>query len=154
MSAVIKTRARAMEPGASAEPPSGARPLVLLIDDDEDICNALVDWLDFIGVPCRAFLSAEALLDAVMVDGQTLWLPGPDGRARDIGAAIIDLNLPGMHGLELARHLRAAAPSVRLVIATAARPGGASPAFDAEPGIVWLHKPFSLDSIERTVFPP
>jgi len=65
--------------------------LTALVDDDEAIREAVVDLLESVGLRCISFESAEQYL--------------ADPRRADVGCLILDVNLPGMSGLELHRRI-------------------------------------------------
>jgi len=72
--------------------------LVAIVDDDDDVREALSDLLLVLGLECRAFDRAEALLAE--------FVPGTDAR------------MPGMSGLQLLRRLRDLDASVPVIIIT------------------------------------
>ena len=67
-----------------------ATPLVLIVDDDEAIREALTDLLRSVGIEARSFGSTKELLDA------------PTDRP---GCLILDVRLPGLSGLDLQAQL-------------------------------------------------
>lgn len=82
---------------------------LLVIDDDEDVRRALTRFLRLHGYDVIAFESAEAWLSAMTpVDG-----------------AVLDINLPGMTGLELDERMRRDGHSIPTVFITAHDESGA-----------------------------
>lgn len=75
-----------------------------LVDDDNEIRTLLSDYLTKNGFEVRAYESAEALLEAGVVDNELL---------------ILDVTLPGMDGLALCRQVRNNL-SVPIIMLTAA----------------------------------
>jgi FixJ family two-component response regulator len=67
------------------------RPLVLIVDDDERIREALQELLSSVGIDSACFASTRELLDSGVPD-----LPG---------CLILDVRMPGSSGLDLQRHL-------------------------------------------------
>jgi FixJ family two-component response regulator len=65
-------------------------PLVLIVDDDEAIREALTDLLRSVGIEARSFGSTKELLDA------------PTDRP---GCLVLDVRLPGLSGLDLQAQL-------------------------------------------------
>ena len=65
-------------------------PLVLIVDDDEGIREALTDLLRSVGIEARSFGSTKELLDT------------PTDRP---GCLILDVRLPGLSGLDLQAQL-------------------------------------------------
>jgi FixJ family two-component response regulator len=66
-------------------------PLVLIVDDDEGIREALTDLLRSVGVETKSFGSTRELLDAAPADRP--------------GCLILDVRLPGLSGLDLQAQL-------------------------------------------------
>jgi len=67
--------------------------MVAIVDDDDLVRGALQGLLKAVGVPARAFASAEEFLNS--------------GQQREIGCLIADIRMPGMSGLELQAKLNA-----------------------------------------------
>jgi FixJ family two-component response regulator len=109
------------------------RPTLVVVEDDDHVRRALTRLLCSCGYGVRAFDSAESWLAAICpADG-----------------AIIDLNLPGMSGLELDERLKREGRAIPTVFITALD----------EPGLVTsrviLQKPLDaqtlLDAIEHVL---
>jgi FixJ family two-component response regulator len=84
------------------EPEGG---LVSVIDDDASLRRSLRNLLSSVGLRVETFESAEVFLQS---------------RMRDTTRCIVlDLRMPGMGGLDLLRHLRAAGSSLPVIIVTA-----------------------------------
>jgi two-component system, LuxR family, response regulator FixJ len=79
-------------------------PLVAVVDDDDDMREALSDLLLVLGLSCRMFDRAEALLMA--------YEPGL------FDCVITDVRMPGVSGLDLLRRLRAVEAPVPVIIVT------------------------------------
>ena len=90
--------------GASAQPPlpripmsiagdNMERPLVLIVDDDEEIRFALEELLQSVGIDACCFGSTQELLHAALPDRP--------------GCLILDVRMPGASGLDLQQHLAA-----------------------------------------------
>ena len=67
------------------------QPLIVCVDDDQAICEAMLALLKALGFAAEAFLSAEALLHSGALD--------------DIACLITDVQLGGMSGLQLQTRL-------------------------------------------------
>lgn len=93
-------------PGAtpSAEPALAGH--VLLVDDDGDVTAYMRDLLESWGCTVEAFADGHAAVAAFTADPARWWL------------AILDQTMPGMTGLELARHLRARRADLPVVLYT------------------------------------
>ena len=79
-----------------------ANRLVLIVDDDPDICWALEHVLQGIGVRCIRALDGQSALQAV--------------RLNLLALALLDAKLPDIDGLELAQQLRKVQPGIPIVV--------------------------------------
>ena len=102
------------------------RPTLVVVEDDEDVRRALTRFLGLHGYGVRAFDSAEA------------WLAG----ICPVDVAIIDINLPGMSGLELDVRLRREGRAIPTVFTTAHDELGPAPA-----SRIILQKPLDAQSL-------
>jgi FixJ family two-component response regulator len=66
-------------------------PIVILVDDDAAIREALAELLNSVGVDCFPFPSGQAFLDADLPDRP--------------GCLILDVRMPGLSGLDIQRRL-------------------------------------------------
>lgn len=129
---------------------------VALVDDDEHIARALELWLQISGCAPSLHLSAESLLENLELRGGQIWVPvtsiddGPQ-RMAPLVAAVMDLNLTGLNGFELARRLQAMAPSVPMVVITAATGDDLLRHGAVPEGVSCLRKPFRLDELEHAL---
>lgn len=110
------------------------RATLVVVEDDEDVRRALTRFLSLYGYGVRAFDSAEA------------WLAG----LCPVDVAIIDINLPGMRGLELDDRLRREGRAIPTVFITAQDELG-----PAQASRIILQKPLDpqslLDAIEHVL---
>jgi DNA-binding response OmpR family regulator len=74
-------------------------------------------------------------------------------QARLVVGAVLDLNLPGITGVALAKSLRQLAPTMPLAIITALRADERMRYGQVSEGIEILQKPFDLDALEAALFP-
>ena len=96
---------------------------VALVDDEVQITQALQTLLSLKGVPNSVHHSAESLLQALQVRDGQLGLQLADGTQAEVQAVVLDLNLPGMNGIDLVLTLRRLQPQLRMVMITAALEG-------------------------------
>ncbi|QHO78482.1 DNA-binding response regulator [Bradyrhizobium sp. CCBAU 051011] len=80
------------------------RPLVLIVDDDEDIRFALEELLLSVGIDACCFGSTQELLHAELPDRP--------------GCLILDVRMPGASGLDLQQHLAAAGNTRPIIFLT------------------------------------
>ena len=111
--------------------------LVVIVDDDESIQNALQDLLESAGVPAKAFGSAEDFLDS--------------GLDREAGCLISDIRMPRMSGLELQARLRANRCDVPIIFITAHGDARTRLTAMGEGAIGFLSKPFDHQILLGTV---
>ncbi len=81
---------------------SGESPLVLIVDDDVRVCEALGELLASVGIDSLRFTSAEELIAADIPDRP--------------GCLVLDVRMPGGSGLELHRQMMGARRLARPVI--------------------------------------
>jgi FixJ family two-component response regulator len=79
--------------------------LIAIVDDDDLMRSALQGLLKSVGLPARAFASAEEFLKS--------------GQPDQIACLIADIRMPGMSGLELQAKLNAARCKIPIIFITA-----------------------------------
>jgi CheY-like chemotaxis protein len=121
---------------AEAKPPPAPRragPLrVLVVDDDAGNRETLSELLGLSGYEVDDAATADEALRAV--------------ERRPYAAALVDLAMPGMNGIELARRLRARHPEVRIALVTGWEPSRAAEASDVVDAV--FRKPIDLAAID------
>jgi len=113
--------------------------LVAVVDDDPSMRRAIERLLRASGMACIGYESAEAFLsrhaDAL-----------PD-------CAVVDVNLDGADGLQLQARLKAAAPSLPVIIITGRHSVAVRAAARAQGCVAYMVKPFSgaelIEAIRR-----
>jgi DNA-binding NtrC family response regulator len=113
------------------------KPEILFVDDDESLRKVLTRELAHVGFEVRAFASAEGVVDSV--------------RERPPAAALLDLKLPGIGGLELLQRLRAVDEHLQAVVLTGH--GAVADAVEAMKlgAHDFLTKPVQLDVLEQAL---
>lgn len=128
-------------PATTAPPPAIARPdalmRVLIVDDNRDAADSLAMLLRFEGRETLCVYSGEEALRALAPFEPQL--------------VLLDIGLPGIDGYEVARRLKAVAPSLRVIALSGYAPledrqRSAAAGFDAH-----LVKPVDLDALKRTL---
>lgn len=122
------------ETSAAASRPAESRRRVVVIEDDRDIADAISYSLERAGFQTRIARTGEEGLDAVR-------------RGADL--VLLDLNLPGMDGLEVCRMLRRQPGHARLpIIIVSARGEEVDRVLGLEMGADdYLVKPFSMKEL-------
>jgi DNA-binding response OmpR family regulator len=126
-------RATAALPAALAGP-ADARRRVLLIEDDGDIAEAIGYQLEKVGLQVRVARTGEEGLEAVR---------------RGVDLVLLDLNLPGMDGLEVCRMIRKQTTTAHVpIIIVSARADEVDRVLGLEMGADdYVVKPFSLKEL-------
>src|SRR5436190_20332752 len=104
------------------------QPLVVLVDDDSSIRQALTRLFKSAGLRFTAFESAEDFLES------NVWMSA--------GCVIADVRMPRMQGLELQQVCRQKRPSLRMIIVSAFNDEDAEARALSAGAIAFLHKPF------------
>ena len=108
----------------------------LIVDDEPDLCWALENLLASKGLPCQKAQTAQAALELM--------------KTHRFQLAFLDVTLPDMDGLELARRLRKLDPLLRFVIVSGylSKEGEAMVQAQAE-GLICacINKPFLHEEI-------
>jgi FixJ family two-component response regulator len=110
-----------------------AEPSVAVIDDDDPFRTALVESLCSFGYRVRGFASAEEFIAA---DGQS-----------SCDCVITDIQMPGMSGLDLKRHLTTSGCKVPVIMITARPEEGLEAKVAASGAACLLRKPFGSDDL-------
>jgi DNA-binding response OmpR family regulator len=133
-----RTRLRADERGSRAASVPVAQPdtrrRVVLIEDDGDIAEAITYQLEKVGLQVKVAKTGEEGLDAVR---------------RGVDLVLLDLNLPGMDGLEVCRLIRRQTTTAHVpIIIVSARADEVDRVLGLEMGADdYMVKPFSLKEL-------
>jgi FixJ family two-component response regulator len=129
--------------------------VVAIVDDDPDILQALTAWLGMLGYATACHTSAESIKQHIRLRNGMLVLCAADDFASSpsLAGAILDINLPGASGIDLANHLRSMSPHIPLTIITALRDDERIRYGNMPHGVTCLRKPFDLGALEDALFP-
>jgi DNA-binding response OmpR family regulator len=130
----VKSSERAARVPPPAAPAADTRRKVVLIEDDPDIAEAITYHLEKVGVQVRVARTGEEGLDAVR-------------RGADL--VLLDLNLPGMDGLEVCRLIKRQQSTAHIpIIIVSARGEEVDRVLGLEMGADdYVVKPFSLKEL-------
>jgi FixJ family two-component response regulator len=111
--------------------------LVAIVDDDDSVRTALQGLLKAVGLPARAFASAEGFLES--------------GQQDQTACLIADIRMPGMSGLELQAKLNAERRPIPIIFITAH--GDAKMRMQAlrAGAVEFLTKPFDDEALLESV---
>lgn len=129
--------------------------IVAIVDDDPQISRALGMWLELHSLRATHHTSAESLMQVIHTeDGMaTMHIGVSNPVVFPLVGAVLDLNLPGITGIELATKLRQIIPELPIAIITALRDEDRVRYGNPPAGIHCLKKPFDLDALEDALFP-
>ena len=113
--------------------------VVSIVDDDPSVCEGLQDLLNSLGVMAETFQGADAFLQSDRLD-QTACL-------------IADVQMPGMTGLDLHRHLVASGNSIPTILITAYPDNGIRERALGEGVVGYLSKPFEETDLLACLYP-
>jgi FixJ family two-component response regulator len=113
--------------------------VVAIIDDDPSVMNALARLLGAHGFEPLAYPSAEAFLE--------------NAASSKAACLVVDINLPGMSGIELRRQLTEAGSNLPVIFITALDSESVRLAANTAGCVAYLRKPFPahllLDAIKK-----
>lgn len=124
-------------PNPVPKPAHLLRPTVLIVEDEKRLRELLHDVLPDMGCEPVAARTAEEALKLV--------------EQHEPQIALLDLNLPGMPGLELLEHLRGQFPRVQAIIMTGFGDLEAAKTAIRLEAVDFITKPFHLNDIERAL---
>ena len=108
-------------------------PVISIVDDDESVREAIESLMKSVGYIAKVFPSAADFLSS--------------GHLDDTGCLILDVQMPGMTGIELQNRLVASKSRIPIIFISAHSDGEAR-ARALEAGAVgFLQKPFSEDAL-------
>ena len=108
---------------------------VLIIDDDKDLCTELADFVETIGL--------ETVLAHDGITGLSVL-----GELRP-KVALIDVQMPGMNGIDVVKETRRRHPDVSLVLMSGADRSELDEIVGDEKDIIVLAKPIPLNDLGR-----
>jgi FixJ family two-component response regulator len=111
--------------------------LVAIVDDDDLMRSALQGLLKAVGLPARAFASAEAFLES--------------GHQHDTACLIADIRMSGMSGLELQARLNAEQIRIPTIFITAHGDEHMRMQALREGAVEFLAKPFDNKALLESV---
>ena len=101
---------------------------ILVVEDDAETLFATLELLELLGHWATGVRSAEAAIDRFLEGFFDL--------------LFVDLNLPGLSGMDLVKKLRSR-ERLPVIVAT-----GAGPPDQELDGAIWLHKPYTIKQLQ------
>jgi FixJ family two-component response regulator len=117
------------------------RPLVAIVDDDRWVAKAVTRLLNAHTIDTLWFQSAQEFVDLA----ETTPSFRPD-------CVILDVQMPGLTGLAVQRHLALRRPEIRVVFLSAGYKAGIRERALAAGAAAFIHKPFDVDLFVWTIY--
>ncbi len=115
----------------------GMNQTVFIVDDDPSICEGLANLLDSVGIPTKAYGSAEAFKDR--------W------SQEEGGCLLLDARLPGISGIALQEKMRATGIHLPIIFMTAHGDIPMVRKVMKAGAVEFLTKPFQKEELLRAV---
>jgi FixJ family two-component response regulator len=114
-----------------------AKNLISVVDDDESIRRTTTRLIESFGFRAAAFESADSFLRS--------------GQLRDTACLIVDVQMPGMNGLQLQSHLAAEGRGIPIIFITAYDDKESRRRAMQAGAVAFLGKPFSDEHLLQTI---
>jgi FixJ family two-component response regulator len=111
--------------------------LISVVDDDESVRRTTALLIESFGFRAAAFESAETFLKS--------------GHLHDTSCLIVDVQMPGMNGLQLQSHLAAAKCGIPIIFITAYESKDSRQRAMQAGAAAFLGKPFSDEQLLQTI---
>ncbi|WP_165799685.1 response regulator transcription factor [Sphingomonas oleivorans] len=111
--------------------------LIVVVDDDASLCDAIVGLVRSYGYEAKGFESAINYMDSPDF-ASTLCL-------------VTDINMPGVSGLDLARHMRSVGNLAPIIMITAREDSDLEERSRAMGAACFLRKPFEADQLMECI---
>jgi FixJ family two-component response regulator len=111
--------------------------LISVVDDDESVRRTTTLLIESFGFRAAAFESAESFLRS--------------GQLHDASCLIVDVQMPGMNGLQLQQHLAAAGCGIPIIFITAYDDKDSRQRAMQAGAVAFLGKPFCDEHLLQTI---
>jgi FixJ family two-component response regulator len=110
---------------------------IAVIDDDESFRMALIESLCSLGYESSGYASAEDYLRAIA--------------SRSFNCVVTDIQMPGMSGLDLIKHLSAQGSIIPVILITARADSNLEANAEAVGAACLLRKPFEITELIKCI---
>ncbi|MDA0746922.1 MAG: response regulator [bacterium] len=111
---------------------------LLVVDDNESICQLIADF--FSGIKGHTVYAASNAADAL----QLVQRHNPE-------VAMLDIMMPGVHGVELLRQIKKIAPEIKAIMITAVDDESIAKEAMDEGAVDYVAKPLDLNYLDALV---
>jgi len=116
------------------------KPLIAIVDDDESVCRAVRRLVRSLAMDAETFNSGQHFID--LLDAMPSFKPG---------CLILDVQMPGMNGLEVQNRLLMTGNTVPVIFITAHDEVGVREKALAAGAVAFLRKPFDDELLVKTL---
>lgn|SRR5512135_955250 len=117
-----------------------SKPRIAIVDDDESVCRAVRRLLRSMAMDAETFSSGQQFLD--LLDAMPSFQPD---------CLILDVQMPGMNGLEVQERLTTSGNTVPVIFITAHDEVGVREKALAAGAVAFLRKPFNDELLIKTL---
>ena len=117
-----------------------SKPLIAIVDDDESVCRAVKRLLRSFSMDAETFNSGQNFLD--LVEAMPSFHPD---------CVILDVQMPGMNGLEVQHRLAMSGKTIPVIFITAHDELGVREKALAAGAVAFLRKPFDDQLLIKTL---
>jgi FixJ family two-component response regulator len=117
-----------------------AKPLIAIVDDDESVCRAVRRLMRSLSMDGETFSSGQQFLD--LLDAMPSYQPD---------CLILDVQMPGMNGLEVQNRLALSGNTVPVIFITAHDEVGIREKALSAGAVAFLRKPFDDQLLVKTL---
>ena len=110
---------------------------VLIVDDEVALANTLAQRLQMRDLKVRTVYDGEQALSKLKIDK-------PD-------VIVLDLRMPGMHGMEVLQEIKKACPDIQVIILTGHGTDKDEEVAIRLGGFVFLNKPVDIETLTRKI---
>jgi FixJ family two-component response regulator len=119
---------------------SKTKPLIAIVDDDESVCRAMKRLVRSLGMNAETFTSGNEFMDLIEA------MP-----SFDPDCVVLDVQMPGMNGLEVQERVALSRSSLPVIFITAHDEVGARERALAMGAVAFLRKPFNDELFSKTL---
>ena len=113
-------------------------PLIHIVDDDPSVCRAIKRLLRSWGMQVRTFSTGQEFLSDL-------------SRSHDVDCSVIDIQMPGMTGLEVQERMNRAGMDVPVIFITAFTEEGIEEEAMSAGAVGFLRKPFTDEALVELI---
>jgi FixJ family two-component response regulator len=116
------------------------RPVVAIVDDNAFVCRAMKRLVHLLGMDADTFVSGQEFID--LLEAMPSFAPD---------CVILDVQMPGLNGLQVQERLTRTRPNIPVIFVTAADEARIREQALASGAVAFLRKPFNNDLFMKTL---